>query len=156
MNSSQITPEAGIIRMAADDGWYVKPIRSGVSLKPFYDVSYGKDPAASYAAALEYNAVLRPFAEPIQNVQVIRSNKARPELPVGITLATRVVKNRAGGYGQTLYIFKVSTFNGKAKSVYIGTQNTVDRNYDSKLETAIKLRERYRQQLLKPAALRQS
>lgn len=156
MDFSDFTPEAGIVRMPSDDGWYVKPIRSGVAPKPFYDMSYAEDRAASYAAALAYNAVLRPFAEPIRNVQKNSSRKANPELPVGITLATREMKNRDGSYGQTVYSFKVSTFNGKGKSVYIGNQNTLHRNYDAKLEAAIELRERHRQQLLKPAAQRRA
>lgn len=144
---SSIVPEHGIVRNNVDDGWYVLPIKSGHSPKPFFDVSYRSDPSGSYAAAKEFNAMLRPYKSRINNYRNPRRDKSHPDLPIGITLATRVKQGKNAG--DVIYSFKVSIFNGKSTTVYIGTEKTWLQNYDSKLKKAIDVRRRFREPLLK-------
>lgn len=148
--SIENTPDYGIIRNQTDDGWYVRPIRSGKSPRVFYDVAFSRDPGSSYAAAKEHNDQLRPYIAPIRNQANQRSDKARPDLPVGITLATRKSVNRGGKGSQLLYSFKVSPLRGKPVNVYIGTANTWEANFAKALERAVAIRERSRELLLKP------
>lgn len=144
---SSIVPEHGIVRNDVNDGWYVLPIKSGHSPKPFFDVSYRSDSSASYAAAKEFNAILRPYKDRINNYRKPRSNKSHPDLPIAITLAIRAKQGKnADG---VVYNFKVSTFNGKSTTVYIGTEKTWLQNYDNKLKKAIDVRRRFREPLLK-------
>ncbi|RRW40431.1 hypothetical protein EGJ52_21595, partial [Pseudomonas luteola] len=118
---AEIHPDHGIIRNRTDDGWYVAPIRSGESPKAFFDAAYDFDPGASYIAAKELNDQLRPYIAPIRNQANQRSDKGRPDLPVGITLATCTKLNRGGKGSQLLYSFKVTPLRGKPVNVYIGT-----------------------------------
>ncbi|WP_434141426.1 hypothetical protein JQR84_23825 (plasmid) [Pseudomonas luteola] len=143
-------PDHGITRSRTDDGWYVAPIRSGESPKAFFDAAYDFDPGASYIAAKELNDQLRPYIAPIRNQANQRSDKARPDLPLGITLATRKSVNRGGKGSQLLYSFKVSPLRGKPVNVYIGTANTWEANFSQALQRAIAIRERSRELLLKP------
>lgn len=142
-------PEHGIIRNRDDDGWYVMPVKSGVSPKPFLDALLGGDALQSYSAACEHNKSLRPFKASVNNYQNTRSDKARPDLPVGITLAVRTSLNKGGRGSQIIYSFKVSRFGQKPVTVHIGTVNTFERNFSGALEKAIALREKSRRAILK-------
>ncbi|GAB3382790.1 hypothetical protein [Azotobacter armeniacus] len=146
---SSIVPEHGIVRNDVDDGWYVLPVKNSQSPKPFFDVSYRCDPSASYAAAKEFNAILRPYKDRIKNYRRPRSNKSHLDLPVGITLATVIRSKQGQNTGDVIYNFKVSTFNGKSTTVYIGTERTWLQNYDNKLKKAMDVRRRFREPLLK-------
>ncbi|MFK4136761.1 hypothetical protein ACI2KR_31510 [Pseudomonas luteola] len=148
---AEIHPDHGIVRNQTDDGWYVLPIKSGKSPRAFFDAAYDFDPGASYAAAKELNDQLRPYIAPIRNQANQRSDKGRPDLPVGITLATRKSVNRGGKGSQLLYSFKVSPLRGKPVNVYIGTANTWEANFAKALERAVGIREKSREALLKPA-----
>jgi len=147
-------PDHGITRSRTDDGWYVAPIRSGESPKAFFDAAYDFDPGASYIAAKELNDQLRPYIAPIRNQANQRSDKARSDLPVGITLARRKSVNRGGKGSQLLYSFKVSPLRGKPVNVYIGTANTWEANFAKALERAVAIREKSREALLKSANVR--
>lgn len=141
--------EHGIVRNDANDGWYVLPIRSGESQKPFYDLVLG-GPGASYAAAQAYNAQLRPFKNQIRHHRASPANKKNPSLPLGITLSVRNTLNKGGKGSQMIYSLRVSLFqNNKTKTVYVGTENTWIANFDSALKKAMRLREQARKSLLK-------
>lgn len=142
-------PEHGIIRNRDDDGWYVIPVRSGVSPKAFFDALWGGDALQSYIAACEHNKSLRPLKASVNNYQNTRSDKARPDLPVGITLAVRTSLNKGGRGSQIIYSFKVSRFGQKPVTVHIGTVNTFARNFNGALEKAIAVREKSRRAILK-------
>ncbi|AYN96981.1 hypothetical protein EAW52_25165 [Pseudomonas sp. LTJR-52] len=148
---AEIHPDHGITRNRTDDGWYVAPIRSGESPKAFFDAAYSHAPNASYAAAKAYNDALRPYTEAVRHYRHQRSDKGRPDLPVGITLATRTKLNRGGKGSQLLYSFKVTPLRGKPVNVYIGTANTWEAHFAKALERAIGIREKSREALLKPA-----
>ncbi|WP_455233439.1 hypothetical protein [Geopseudomonas aromaticivorans] len=152
MKASDIDPEHGIVRNNADDGWYVVPVSRGVAPKPFYDAAFDRDPGVSYAAAKVHNAELRPFKGFVRNHRIQRKDKARQDLPIGITFAI-VDKANQRGQGRTMtYNFKVSLHSGLSTTVYIGTQNTWERNYEKCLAKAIEVRERSRAALLKDSA----
>lgn len=142
-------PELGIVRSLTDDGWYVLPVSSGVSPKPFFDVAFNGHPNQSYAAAVEHNKALRPYKVPVRNYKKNRSDKGWPDLPVGITLAVHTSLNRGGRGTQTIYSFKVTRLKRKTTTVYIGTVNTWEGNFERALEKAIEIRERSRKALLK-------
>ncbi|WP_407364480.1 hypothetical protein HKW97_24955 (plasmid) [Pseudomonas luteola] len=144
---AEIHPDHGISRNRTDDGWYVAPIMSGESPKTFFDAVYAHAPNASYAAAKAYNDALRPYTDAVNQ----RSDKGRPDLPVGITLATRTKLNRGGKGSQLLYSFKVTPLRGKPVNVYIGTANTWEAHFAKALERAVGIREKSREALLKPA-----
>jgi len=147
---AEIHPDHGIVRNQTDDGWYVLPIKSGKSPRAFFDAAYAHAPNASYAAAKAYNDALRPYTDAVRHYRNQRSDKGRPDLPVGITLATRKSVNRGGKSSQLLYSFKVSTLRGKPVNVYIGTANTWEANFAKALKKAVAIRERSRELLLKP------
>ncbi len=142
-------PEPGIVRNLAGDGWYVLPVRSGCSPKPFFDVVFDGDAQQSYAAARAHNMTLRPFKTPFRNHKANRNDKSRPDLPVGVTLATRISINHGGKGTQLIYSFKVSRPGQKGTTVHIGTVNTWEHNYEKALEKAISVREKSKQALLK-------
>jgi hypothetical protein len=121
---AEVHPDHGITRNSTDVGWYVLAIKSGESPRAFFDAAFSHDPNRSYAAAKEHNDGLRPYVGAVRNHQNQRSDKGRPELPVGITLATRRKLNRGGKGSQLLYSFKVTPLKGKPVNVYIGTANT--------------------------------
>ncbi|MBH3441440.1 hypothetical protein VPH49_24500 [Pseudomonas luteola] len=148
---AEVHPDHGIVRNQTDDGWYVLPVRSGESPRAFFDAAYDFDPGASYIAAKAYNDALRPYTDAVRHYRNQRSDKGRPDLPVGITLATRKSVNRGGKGSQLLYSFKISTLRGKPVNVYIGTANTWETNFAKALERAVAIRERSREALLKPA-----
>ncbi|SEJ65693.1 hypothetical protein SAMN04244572_04812 [Azotobacter beijerinckii] len=93
--------------------------------------------------------MLRPYKSRINNYCRPRRNKSHPDLPVGITLATVIRSKQGQKTGDVIYSFKVSIFNGKSTTVYIGTEKTWLQNYDSKLKKAIDVRRRFRESLLK-------
>lgn len=143
-NSDHTEPEYGIARSDTDDGWYVMPVRGSTAPKPFFDVAYGRSSEASYLAAREHNLTLRPYREPVKNYTVSPSNKAHPELPVGITLKVSDKLNRGGKGNTRVHSFAVSLLCGKSTTVYIGTANTWQDNYKAALEKAINVREKSR------------
>jgi hypothetical protein len=147
--SFPISPEHGVVRNNTNDGWYVVPVKSGVSPKPFFDAAYENNSERSYAAAKKHNATLRPYKAGIRNQQVNPSTKANQELPVGITLAKRTTLNRGGKGTQQRYTFKVTLIGGGSVNVYIGTARTYQQNYGKALEKAISLRETSKKALLK-------
>jgi len=141
-------PGYGIVRNDTNDGWYVKAVKRSTAPKPFFDIAYGGSAGASYLAAREYNLALRPYKGTLKNYTVSRSDKAHPELPVGITLSVLDRLNRGGKGTTKVYSFAVSLFSGKSTTVYIGTSNTWQVNYLAGLEKAIKVREKSRAALL--------
>ncbi|WP_244309401.1 hypothetical protein [Pseudomonas duriflava] len=98
---------------------------------------------------------MRPYAGAVRNYQNQRSDKGHPELPVGITLATRRKLNRGGKGSQLLYSFKVTPLRGKPVNVYIGTANTWELNFAKSLERAVAIREKSREAFLKSANVEQ-
>lgn len=71
--------------------------------------------------------------------------RPRPDLPIGITLATRTQINKGGKGSQLIFNFKVNRLGSKQTTVYIGTEFTWEHNFDAALEKAIAIRERSKQ-----------
>lgn len=134
----------GIVRNSVDDGWYVVPVKSWQTPNVFYDVAYG-DSHRSYNEAQKHNALLRPYKDGFRNHQIPPRSKKYPDLPVGITLSTRVLHNKGGKGTQLIYNFKVSRINARPTTVYIGTSLTWEHNYEAALRKAIAIRESSKQ-----------
>lgn len=132
--------EHGIVRNSADDGWFVIPVKSGQTPKVFYDVAYG-DSHRGYIEAKKHNSVLRPYKDGFRNHQISPRSKRHSDLPVGITLSSRVLRNNGGKGTQLIYNFKVSRIQARSTTVYIGTSITWKHNYEAALRKAIDIRE---------------
>ena len=110
--------EHGIFRNSADDGWYVILVKSVLSQNIFFGVSYG-DSRRSYVEVQKYNAVLRPYKEGFLNHQIPLRSKKHSDLPVGITLFTRISCNKGEKGTQITYNFKVSRIQARPTTVYM-------------------------------------
>jgi hypothetical protein len=140
--------EHGIVRNSADDGWFVIPVKNGQSPNVFYDVTYGNS-HRSYDEAQKHNAVLRPYKDGFRNHQIPPRSKRHSVLPVGITLSTRVLRNKGGKGTQLIYNFKVCRIQARPTTVYIGTAITWEHNYEAALRKAIDIRESSKQSAIK-------
>lgn len=73
------------------------------------------------------------------------------ELPVGVSLCKVETPNKGGKGTQTVYNLRVSMMGleSNAKTIYVGTANTWERNLPGKIKKAIELRDKSKQQLLR-------
>uniref|UniRef100_A0AB39CDI3 Uncharacterized protein n=1 Tax=Pseudomonas phage HRDY3 TaxID=3236930 RepID=A0AB39CDI3_9VIRU len=125
-----------IYRNGQKNGWYI-PERFGTQRRKFLDVDFGSQ-EQSYAAALRELEPDEPTHRKVETKS--RSNKVS-DTPVGITHYT--VKDG----NQIKHRFAVcNPGTGQPHIIYIGNDNTWQRNYDQKLVEAETLRDQFVEQ----------
>lgn len=126
-----------INRNKADTGWLIYK-GYNVNIRKFLDRDYGGRDEAHAAAKKELRAAIGTGLR--KQETTIRSNKKSLDI-VGISYYT--VKDG----GQVKHRFAVcNPATGKPKMVHIGNDNTYEKHWAAKLETAIALREKFVQE----------